>query len=71
VKQHLIYGVAMKSIKILTLKQVIEKTGLSRSTIYSLLAAGKFPKKIQLTPRRIGFRESDIDAWLYEKTLCA
>jgi len=63
-------GVAMQSIKILRLKDVIAKTGLSRSTIYVLLSAGKFPKKIQLSPRCIGFLEADVDTWLYEKTFC-
>jgi prophage regulatory protein len=70
VKQYLTHGVVMQSIKILRLKDVIAKTGLSRSNIYSLLSAGKFPKKIQLSPRCIGFLEADIDNWLYEKTLC-
>ena len=64
---NLIYGVAMQSIKILRLKDVIAKTGLSRSHIYALLSAGKFPKPIKLSPRCIGFLESDIDNWLSEK----
>ena len=64
---NLIYGVAMQSIKILRLKDVTAKTGLSRSTIYDLLSAGKFPKPIKLSQRCIGFLESDIDNWLSEK----
>ncbi|WP_293752345.1 AlpA family phage regulatory protein, partial [uncultured Paraglaciecola sp.] len=30
------------------LKEIIEKTGLSRSTIYNLISQGKFPKQIDL-----------------------
>ena len=61
------YGATMQSIKILRLKDVIAKTGLSRSTIYELLSAGKFPKPIKLSQRCIGFLEADIDNWLSEK----
>ncbi len=38
--------------------------GLSRSTIYSLMAAGKFPKSIPLGERSVGWLESDIQAWI-------
>jgi prophage regulatory protein len=58
----------MQNIIILRLSQVIANTGLSRSTIYALLSAGKFPKQIQLSPRRIGFLKTEIDDWLNEKT---
>ena len=63
----IIYGAPMQSIKILRLKDVTAKTGLSRSTIYELLSVGKFPKPIKLSQRCIGFLESDIDNWLSEK----
>jgi prophage regulatory protein len=52
---------------IIRLPQVINKTGISRSQIYSLLARGEFPKKIQLSTRGIGFLESEVDAWIAEK----
>lgn len=42
----------------------IKKTGLSRSTIYNLMAEGKFVRKIKLSQRSIGFLESDIDQWI-------
>ena len=37
---------------------------ISRSGIYRLLATGDFPRPIQLTPRRVGFRVEDVHAWL-------
>jgi prophage regulatory protein len=52
---------------ILRLKQVVSKTGLSKSTIYALLSEGKFPARIQLSARSIGFLESEIDSWIAEK----
>jgi prophage regulatory protein len=50
--------------KILRLPQVIQKTGLSRSTIYSLINSGDFPKRIKLTSRSMGFLEEELDSWL-------
>lgn len=49
---------------ILRRDQVIGRTGLSRSTIYSLIQQGEFPKQIQLSPRSVGWLEIEIDLWL-------
>ena len=54
--------------RILKLKEVIEITGLSRSTIYNYMSDNLFPKSIKLTIRRIGWRESDIQNYLSSKT---
>ena len=53
-----------KSVYIIRLRQTIEKTGLSRSTIYNLINAGTVVPKIQISTRAIGFLESDVDAWI-------
>lgn len=50
--------------KILRRKQVEELTGLSRSTIYALMAEDDFPKPIQLGPRSVGWLESDLTDWI-------
>jgi len=52
---------------IIRLPQAIEKTGLSRSTIYSLISRGEFPQKIKLSPRTMGFLESEVDAWIIDR----
>ena len=52
---------------IIRLKATIQKTGLSKSTIYSLLSENKFPKRVQLSARSIGFLEAEIDSWIAEK----
>ena len=39
-------------------------TGLSRSTLYAMMAEGAFPKPIKLGKRAVGWREADIAAWL-------
>ena len=53
--------------KIYRLKNVIEVTGMSRSTIYRLMGQDRFPKPIKLSQRIIGFLEEDIDQWIQER----
>ncbi len=48
---------------ILRRDEVERATGLPRSTIYAKIAAGNFPKPIQLSARAVGWLESDIAAW--------
>lgn len=62
---------AKKSIYIIRLRKAIEKTGLSRSTIYNLMSAGTFAPKIQISARAIGFLESDVDAWIEARVLAS
>jgi prophage regulatory protein len=38
-------------------------TGLGRSRIYEMMAEGTFPEALQLGPRAVGWRESEIIAW--------
>ena len=43
-------------------------TGLSRSTIYAMMAEGCFPKAIKLGKRAVGWSESSISQWLESRT---
>lgn len=49
---------------ILRMGEVTRRTGLHRATIYRLVAAGAFPRKLQLSANCIGFYESDIADWI-------
>jgi prophage regulatory protein len=43
----------------------VEKmVGLSRSTIYAMIAEGNFPRPVKLGKRAVGWREGDLTAWL-------
>lgn len=53
--------------RILRLPEVLQRTGLGRSTVYEAMGEGKFPKKIQLGTRAVGWLESDIDQWVAQK----
>lgn len=49
---------------VLRRKQVEQRTGLSRSTIYLRMQNEAFPKPINLGGRAVGWLESEVDAWL-------
>ena len=53
--------------KILKLKSVIEKTTLCHSTIYKLIAEGRFPRPIDLTGRAVGWVDLEVDDWILTK----
>ena len=50
--------------RIIRLKDVIETTGLSRSTIYNYMEQGIFPKSVQLGGRCTGWVEFEITDWV-------
>jgi predicted DNA-binding transcriptional regulator AlpA len=50
-------------IHFLRLPAVCARTGLSRTHIHRLEAAGKFPRRIKLSPAASAWIESEIDAW--------
>jgi prophage regulatory protein len=43
---------------------VCAMVGVSRSTLYRLIARGEFPMPLQLTSRCRGWREAEVVAWL-------
>jgi prophage regulatory protein len=38
--------------------------GLSRTTIWREVKAKRFPAPVSTSPNRVGFRETDIRAWM-------
>ena len=58
----------MKNInRILKLPEVIQVTGLARSTIYLWMKDKKFPTHIKLGERSVGWLEEDIQGWLDQR----
>lgn len=50
---------------VLRLKEVLELTGLSRSTIYAEIKAHRFPRQVNLTSRRcVGWSSEEVRAWI-------
>ena len=50
--------------RFLSRAQVSELTGLSTTTIWREIRAGRFPKAVSLSPNRKGFRAQDIADWM-------
>ena len=50
--------------RIIRLKTVLSRTGLSRSTIYRKIAEGTFPAQLRISVNGTGWRESDINRWI-------
>jgi prophage regulatory protein len=48
-------------------KALEAKLGLSCSTIYAMMAADKFPRPIKIGRRAVGWRNTDIQAWVLSK----
>ncbi len=50
--------------RILRIKAVLDRTGLSRTTLYRKVQTGSFPKQVAISTRCIGWRESAVTEWL-------
>jgi prophage regulatory protein len=50
--------------RIVRLRTVLARTGLSRSTIYRKIAEGTFPAQLKISMNGTGWHESDIDCWI-------
>ena len=50
--------------RILRIGTVLQKTGLTRSTLYRKIQRGEFPKQIKLSERCAGWRQSEVSAWM-------
>lgn len=49
---------------ILRLPKVLERTGMSKATVYRGIKAGTFPAPVSLGSRAIGWLESSIDEFI-------
>jgi len=50
--------------KVLRMKDLPGKVGLSEPQIFRMIEKGEFPKPFKLTERATGWRDDVIDAWI-------
>ena len=50
--------------KLLRRHQLEANLGISRSTIYQMMASGEFPKPLKIGRRAVGWRVEDVEEWL-------
>ena len=55
---------AIEKDRIIRLPTVLDRTGLSRSTLYRKIEAGRFPKQVAISIHGAGWYESQINRWI-------
>lgn len=50
--------------KVLRWREVEERIGVSRSTLWRWVRDGRFPPGVRLGPNAVGWVETEVDAWL-------
>jgi len=50
--------------RIVRIRTVLQRTGLSRSTLYRKIQQGTFPRQVQISVHGAGWRESAISLWI-------
>jgi prophage regulatory protein len=50
--------------RILRLKSVLNRTGLSRSTLYRKITEGTFPPQVKISLNGAGWHESELNRWI-------
>jgi len=53
--------------QMVSMGELTERIGLSRSTIIVMVKEGDFPRPIKLGARRIGWRVSTVNEWIAER----
>lgn len=50
--------------RILRLRTVLDRTGLSRSTIYRKINEGTFPRQLRISVHGAGCSEAEVERWV-------
>jgi len=53
--------------RIVRTKELLELTGLSRTTIWRMEKAGTFPNRVSLGEASIGWRYSEVSEWIEKR----
>lgn len=50
--------------KLLSLSEVMERTGLSKTSIWRMQKEDAFPASYSISPKRVAWKESEINKWI-------
>lgn len=53
---------------VLRRKEMLALVGLGYATVWRLEKAGNFPARKKLTPGRVGWLRSEVEAWINSRT---
>jgi prophage regulatory protein len=59
---------AVSSERLLRLPSVLERVGVSRSTLWSWVREKRFPPPVRLGLRAVAWRSTEVDAWIASRT---
>lgn len=57
--------------RLLSLPAVVAATGVSRASIYVWMKVGGFPKPVKLGPRRVAWKQADVETWISSRQMAA
>ncbi|MBS0495846.1 MAG: AlpA family transcriptional regulator [Proteobacteria bacterium] len=53
--------------RLLRIAEVCSTTGLSRTSVYELMAIGRFPKSVRLHARMVGWSDFAVQQWIADR----
>lgn len=53
--------------KILPIAETADRIGICARQVYIEVSEGRFPKPVQVTARRVGWIDTEVDAWIAAK----
>ena len=53
--------------RFISLREVLSRTSLSKTHTYRLINSREFPCPVPLSPHRVAFVESEVEAWMAER----
>lgn len=53
--------------RLLKIKDVMDKTGLGRTSIYKYIGLDQFPRPVPLGEKRVAWVEHEIEEWIMTK----
>ncbi|WP_429497099.1 AlpA family phage regulatory protein [Robbsia andropogonis] len=58
-------------LRVLRLADLSAKVGMRKSAIYQMMSENAFPRPFKLNARAVGWLESDVDAWILDRSKVA
>lgn len=62
-------AVSHTPVRLIRLRDVCHRTGLSRTTIWRLERRNAFPKHRQISPNTVGWIEHEVTAWIESRAM--
>ena len=53
--------------RFISIAEVLDRVGFSRTHLYRKINAGTFPKPVPLGPHKVAFLESEVEEWMDQR----